>query len=359
MRPRMNVFITTSKKSLYLAYPAIVSLFEHNQDSEVFLYIASEDLIQEDIAAENEQASQFGHHIIICSFDEEACRKQIVSSDPEHWPVGAMSCYWMFHELLPQEVERILAIEADTVSTGSLREFYNIDLEGNYAACPDPEHKPLNHKKVMDKLQGDLLTFVGSIYDVKKIREDFSLQDILQMDGQISQKYGQSQMELTFGVLFRGKIKYIPAPAYSIEENRQFAERFGYDYMKACEETCKLLHFSSTNDKEKPWNPTNIMPGYLYWWDYARKSPYYKEYFEAQWIIHTKWKEKQESLKKNITYRNILAATIVLMILLNIVIMGVIFKEWYVAPLVVVIAAAAMAGVIAARQILNIMHRKK
>lgn len=328
MRPRMNVFITTSKKSLYLAYPAIISLFEHNQDSEVFLYIASEDLVQEDIAAESAQASRYGHHIIICSFDEKACRKQIVSSDPEHWPVGAMSCYWMFHELLPQDVDRILAIEADTVTTGSLREFYEIDLEGSYAACPDPEHKPLNHKKVMDKLQGDLLTFVGSVYDVKKIREDFSLQDILQLDGEISQKYGQSQMELTFGVLFRGKIKYIPAPSYSIEENRHFAERFGYDYMKECEQTCKLLHFSSTGDKEKPWNPTNIMPGYLYWWDYARKSPYYKKYFEEQWKLNKAIKKKQKELKKNISYRNILFCVLLILVTILSVICLVTGEGW-------------------------------
>jgi lipopolysaccharide biosynthesis glycosyltransferase len=295
----MNIFITTSKKNLYLAYPSIASLFEHNQDSEIFLYMASEDLTEQDITAENELASRYGHHIIICSFDEEKCRKQIISSDPEHWPVGAMSCYWMFHELLPPEVERILAIEADTVTVAPFQDIYDIDLEGNYAACPDPEHKPLNHHHVMDRLQGDVLTFVGSIYDVKKIREDFTLQDILETDGEITKIYKQSQMELTFGVLFRNKIKFIPAPTYSIEENRHFAERFGFDYMSQCEKTCRILHFSSTGDKEKPWNPTNIMPGYRYWWEYAQQSPYYKKYFEGQWEIHAQLKERNKELQQN------------------------------------------------------------
>ncbi|MGN0278016.1 MAG: glycosyltransferase family 8 protein [Lachnospiraceae bacterium] len=358
MKPRMNVFITTSRKNLYLAYPAIASLFENNQDSEVFLYIASEDLTEADISAEKELASKCGHHIIICSFDEKECRKQIISSDPEHWPVGAMSCYWMFHEFLPEDVDRILAIEADTVTIGSLREFYEVDLDNHYAACPDPEHKPLTHKKNMEELQGDVLTFVGSVYDVRAIRNDFTLQDILQMDGKISQKYGQSQMELTFGVLFKGKIKYIPAPSYSIEENRQFAERFGYDYMKACETTCRLLHFSSTRDKEKPWNPTNIMPGYLYWWDYARKSPYYKKYFEGQWIIHKNLRKEKEVLKKNISYRNILAVTMALMIILEMVVMGAILKEWFVVPLTAMIAIGALVGVVLIRRMIGIMYSK-
>lgn len=357
MKPRMNVFITTSKKNLYLAYPAIASLFENNQDSEVFLYIASEDLTVEDIIAESKLASEYGHRIIICNFDEEVCRKQIVSSDPEHWPVGAMSCYWMFHELLPEDVDRILAIEADTVTIGSLREFYAVDLEGNYAACPDPEHKPLGHKKDMEELQGDVLTFVGSVYDVRAIRQDFTLQDILQMDGIISRKYGQSQMELTFGVLFKGKIKYIPAPSYSIEENRQFAERFGYDYMKACETTCRLLHFSSTRDKEKPWNPVIIMPGYLYWWDYARKSPYYKKYFEEQWETYSRLKEKNEELKKNVSYRNILAAVLALMIILEMAVMGMIIRKWYVVPLTMAIAVGALAAAMLIRKMLCLFHR--
>jgi lipopolysaccharide biosynthesis glycosyltransferase len=308
MKPRMNIFITTSKKNLYLAYPAIISLFEHNQASEVFLYLASEDLTEGDLAAEKEQAERFGHHIILCHFDEEACRKQIISSDPEHWPVGAMSCYWMFHELLSSEVERILAIEADTVTIAPFQDIYDMDLEGNYAACPDAEHKPLNHHRVMEKLQGDVLTFVGSIYDVKKIREDFTLQDILEEDGKISKQFGQSQMELTFGVLFKDKLKFIPAPTYSIEENRHFAERFGYDYMKQCEGTCRLLHFSSTGDKEKPWNPTNIMPGYRYWWAYAEKSPYDKKYFEGQWEIHERLKKKNRELQRNRIVRTILRA---------------------------------------------------
>ena len=351
MKSRLNVFMTTSKKNLYLAYPAIASLFVHNQDSEIFLYLASEDLVEQDMTAETELAERYGHHVILRRVNEEACRKQIISSDPEHWPVGAMACYWMFHELLPAEVERVLAIEADTVTTGSLKEFYETDLESNYAACPDPDHKPLNHQYVMDRLNGDVFTFVGSIYDVRRIRKDFTLQQILAMDHEISRIYRQSQMELTFGVLFRGKIKYIPAVTYSIEENRHFAERFGYDYMQKCEESCRLLHFSSTGDKEKPWNPTNMMPGYLQWWDYARTSSYSRQYFEEQWKIHAGLKAKNEAIKKNITYRNVLLMTLCLTVLLEMAVIGMYFRTWYAIPISLGCALAAFAVTVVCRAV--------
>lgn len=342
VKTRMNIFLTTSKGSIRYAYPAIISLFECNQDSEIYLYIASEDLTEEDIPVERQMAQKYGHHIVICRFDEVKASKQIVCSATGHWPVGAMSCYWMFHELLPQEVERILAIEADTVTIGSLKEFYETNLEGYYAACPDQEHKPLTHKAQMDVLGGDVLTFVASIYDVKKIRQDFTLQDILQTDAKIAEKYGQSQMELTFGLLFCNKIKYLSAPVYSVEQNQQSMERFGYDYLKKCEDTCRILHFSSTRAKEKPWNPTCIMPGYMYWWEYAKSSPYFKEYFEQQWKAYKILDKERETAQKDKTIRNILLCTVLLLWVVDTIWLGIFTKKWYVILLQVIVFAVSI-----------------
>lgn len=361
MRNRMNIFLTTSKQSIRYAYPAIVSLFKCNRDSEIYLYVASEDLTEGDIPAEMQVAQECGHHIIICRFDEARAREQIVCSTTGHWPIGAMSCYWMFHELLPKEVERILAIEADTVTIGSVKEFYETDLNGYYAACPDAEHKPLTHKEQMDMLGGDVLTFVASIYNVKKIRQDFTLQDILQTDKKISAIYGQSQMELTFGLLFHGKIKYLSAPEYSVEQNRQSMERFGYEYLKNCEDTCKILHFSSTGAKEKPWNPTCIMPGYLYWWEYAKDSPYFKEYFEQQWKFYKRLDKERETAQRNRTVRNVLLCTIILIMTMETIWTGFLMGKWYVILLqmtVCIVAAGFSIGIRSFSICLQNRHRK-
>ncbi len=53
--------------------------------------------------------------IIILRFDEEATSKHIKFHANDHWAVGALSSYWLFHELLPKEVDRIIVIESDTV----------------------------------------------------------------------------------------------------------------------------------------------------------------------------------------------------------------------------------------------------
>ncbi len=315
MKPRMNVYLTTAKRVFKYAYPVIRSLFEQNIDSEVFLYLVSENLEDADICRERELAGNYGGHIIILHFDENMARGKIVSAS-DHWPLGTLGCYWLFHELLPDDVDRILALESDAVVTGSLREFYNTDLTGFYAACPDPEHKPIGHRELMEKLGGDVLTFVVSLYDVKAIRRDFTLDQILSIDQYVVKEFGHSQQELTFGILFQDKIKFLPAADLCVEENSQSMEAMGYDYLKECEKTCKVLHFSSTQYKEKPWNPVYIMPGYAKWWQYAKESPYYKEYFEEQWKTYRNSIAQTESLKKNITYRNLLLMTLTVYMML-------------------------------------------
>lgn len=312
MRDRMNIYITTGRRNLKYAYVAIKSLFQNNRKREIHLYVVSEDLTLEDMQYEVRLAEEYGHHIHILRFDEEKAGEYIHIDKKDHWPVGTMSSYWLFHELLPEDVDRIMVIESDTVIVGDLSEIYDMDFEDAYAVCPDPEHKPENHRNFMKSIGGDTLTFVLSLYDVGRIRKDFTLQDILNADEQVKKKAGYSQMEFTFGLLFRNRIKYVPGRISCVDENERYMEELGYDYITECEKTVKILHFSSYKDYSKPWNPVSIMPGYAVWWEYAQGSPYYKEYFEEQWKLYDKVKQEKADIMRNVTYRNILLCAFVI-----------------------------------------------
>ncbi|MCD7726151.1 MAG: hypothetical protein LUI12_11495 [Clostridiales bacterium] len=313
MRGRMNVYLTTGKKNYKYAYVAIQSLFEHNRNSEIYLYIVSEDLEEKDLPYEYALAKQFGNHIIILRFDEKRAGGQIKLQKGDHWVIGTMSSYWLFHELLPKEVDRIIMIESDTVVVGDLSEIYQMDFGDNYVICPGPEHKPKNHREFMESIGGECLTFVLSMYDVERIRRDFTLEDILQTDVDIRAKAGNSMMELVFGKLFTGRIKFVPGKDSCIDENERYIEELGYDYLAECEKTAKIIHFSSYSDYSKPWNPVFLVPGYAVWWKYAVNSPYYKEYIERQWQYYHNTRQRQKKIAKNISYRNILIAALVIM----------------------------------------------
>lgn len=312
MRKRMNIYITTGRKNLKYAYVAIKSLFLNNRTNEIYLYVVSEDLTMEDMGYELALAKEYGHHIVILRFDEEIAGKYIHIDSSYHWPIGTMSSYWLFHELLPEDVDRIMVIESDTVIVGDLMEIYEMDFDENYVICPGPEHKPENHRSFMHRIGGECLTFVLSMYNVSKIRQDFTLQNILDTDEKIRELAGYSQMEFTFGMLFRNHIKYVPGRISCIDENERYMEELGYDYITECEKMVKIIHFSSYSDYGKPWNPVSLMPGYLIWWEYAKGSPYYKEYFESQWERYDKIRKEGKRLEKNISYRNLLACAMVI-----------------------------------------------
>lgn len=322
MRKRMNIYITTGKKNLKYAYVAIKSLFINNQSSEIYLYVVSEDLSMEDMKYENELAQQFGHHIIILRFDEKTASQHIRLEEEDHWPIGTMSSYWLFHELLPQDVDRIMVIESDTVVVGDLSQLYQTDFGDAYVICPGPEHKPSNHRNFMDELEGETITFVLSMYDVNRIRQDFTLEDILAADEKIKSISGKSQMEYAFGLLFKGRAKFFPGKESCVDENERYVQELGYDYLLESEKTAKIIHFSSYGDYSKPWNPVYLVPGYSIWWEYAKESPYYKEYFEGQWEIYDATRERMHNMDKETSRKNILLCTLVIMAVLTICCMG-------------------------------------
>lgn len=322
MKQRMNIYITTGRKNLRYAYVAIKSLFINNQDREIHLYVVSEDLTSEDMRHEHILAEQYGHRIHILRFDEETAAKYIHIDKKDHWPIGTMSSYWLFHELLPDEIDRIMVIESDTVVIGSLSDLYDMDFEDAYVICPGPEHKPSNHRCFMNKIDGDTLTFVLSIYNVQRIRREFSLQDILSTDEKVKRLAGYSQMEFTFGLLFKDHIKYIPGRISCIDENERYMEELGYDYIVECEKTARILHFSSYQDYGKPWNPVSMMPGYVTWWKYAQESPYYKEYFEEQWKLYAKLKKEREHSVLMSSNRNVLLCAFGIYVVMAMIIVG-------------------------------------
>lgn len=340
MRKRMNVYITTGKKNICYAYVAIKSLFMNNRSSEVFLYIVSEDLEETDLVHEKALAEEYGHRIILLRFDEERARQQIHLGKDDHWAIGTMSSYWLFHELLPQDVDRIMVIESDTVIVGDLSDIYSMDFGNNYVICPGPEHKPRRHREFMESIGGECLTFVLSMYNVPRIRRDFTLEKILETDTEVKHKSGYSQMEFTFGLLFRGHIGYVPGKISCIDENERYMEELGYDYIVECEKTARILHFSSYSDYGKPWNPVSMMPGFVTWWEYAQGSPYYKTYFERQWEIYAKSREKVKRLEKNVSYRNILICADVLAVLFF-AMYGIIIDEWYIGIAGIIIGGVA------------------
>lgn len=316
MKSRINIYMPADKNYLKYCWVAIASLFRVNQNCDIYVYIVSEDIEEDDMIYLRKLEKEYQQHIVLIQFNAEEAREKAGLKAVGRWPIGLYSCYWLFHYLLPEEVDRIMTIEADTVSVASIEKIYNIDLEDMYAASQGPEHSPKRHLKVSNDMGGDFLSYNLSIYNVKKIREEIEFSTILEKDREAHRALGYSQQEWTLGLLFKGKIKYFSAATACLHENCKSIEELGIKYIIEAEKKCALLHFPSYADNAKPWNPVYIMPGFIQWWDVARNSPYFEEYFLNQHLMYEKKCKEAEALKKNISYLNISICTYVVMLLI-------------------------------------------
>lgn len=313
VRLRINIYMPSDKNYLKFCWVAIYSLFDMNRDSDIYVYLVSENIEESDLLYLRELERTFNQHIILIHFNEGEAKEKGGLKEVGHWSIGLYSCYWLFHYLLPEDVDKIMTLEVDTVMVGSVQNIYNIDLDGFYAASQGPEHSPKRHLEVSEFMGGDFFSSNLSVFNVKKIREEIEFNTILEKN---REALGYLQQEGTFGLLFKDKIKYFSAKTACLHENCKSIEELGLKYIINAEKNVCLLHFPSYSDNAKPWNPVYIMPGFIKWWDIAQKSPYFEEYFLSQHKIYEENVAKINNIKKNISYVNILLCAYIIMFLL-------------------------------------------
>lgn len=350
----MNIYMPSDKNYLKFCWVAISSLFDMNRGNDIYVYLVSENIQEADLVYLRKLEYEYNQHIVLIQFNEVEAREKTGLKEVGRWPIGLYSCYWLFHYLLPTDVDKIMTIEADTITIGSIQDIYNIDLEGFYAASQGPEHSPKRHLEVSNRMGGDFFSYNLSIFNVKKIREDIEFNTILEKNQEAYSVLGYSQQEWTFGLLFKDKIKYFSAETACLHENSRSIEELGLKYIIEAEKKCVLLHFPSYSDNAKPWNPVYIVPGFIKWWDIARKSPYFEEYFLSQHKIYEKNVIKIKNIKKNISYVNILICMYVITLLLSVSYDIILKQDFMQAVLNIVFCVAAFCFTLMIRRLLII-----
>ena len=213
--------------------------------------------------------------------------------------------------ILPEEVERCLYLDTDTLVIGNLREWYDMDFEGNcLMACQDLTLECLRtenskFKKIFSEYNQKLLKRV-SIYpehrffnagvmmmDIKKIREFCTYETFCQAIKEIDNYVLWADQDL-YNWVFRDSVKLVDSSKYNMQVSYDTYEAF-YPYMdpKIAEGHVLIIHFLS-----KPWFVWE-RPGFIYgeifqyWWKYASKTIFFEEWFEklGQGISDSKRKE--------------------------------------------------------------------
>ena len=183
-------------------------------------------------------------------------------------------------DLLPNEIDKCIYLDADLCICKDLSELYNIDLKDNYiGGVVSPIYyfyeqihcKRLNLPSMKQYLNAGML-----IFNLKKIRKD----NMTKIFFELSKRNYESQDQDVLNVACYGKILTLPpkfnAQVLKLKENNPLLKELYSDKdIIEAKESPFIIHYSN---KRKPWNSIGI---YMenYWWDIAKKTPYANIYF--------------------------------------------------------------------------------
>ena len=165
----INVLYASDDNFSAVLGTALYSLFEHNKNSEIQTYVISQQIEEENKERLKQVGIEFGRAVTII---EQPDLEAIVgkSIDIQRYSLSMFSRL-IADSLLPDEVERVLYLDCDTIIQGDILPLWNFDLHGNTVGAVDDMRtfrycRNLGMKKTSHYINSGML-----LMDMKKYRE--------------------------------------------------------------------------------------------------------------------------------------------------------------------------------------------
>lgn len=255
----LNILIAINEAWLIPARTLIASIKDSNKDIKINIFVLYSDLSSDAILELNNDSTE------LCTITTIKVDDADIKNAPRIERISKETYLRLYASIvLPQNLDRIMWIDADAVVTQTLSEFYeqNIDnyyyaayvevsnLSGKRNARLENLHLPENFPYIN---AGVLLINLHEIRKIKTWVEDIN-EYIKKTDSDL--KYADQDI---INVLFNanGKVKVINSPC--IYNQRATKQHYRKPYA--------ILHYVG---KKKPWLTTGLK-GFLLWYKYAFK----------------------------------------------------------------------------------------
>ncbi len=286
----MNIGLNITRYFVKYAYVLLESIIENNKQEEIHLFIFSTNIEESDLYFMRELMEKHNGTIDLISIDIERIKEVFIK--PCALPLELHTHYFQIHTL-PDGIDRILIMDGDMIVKKSLKEFYEMDFGDNYVICLDGaciNHELNDFYDRFVEMGVTPFSTVFALYNVKKIKEDFSFEDILQANNTVLATFNYSNEEFGFGILFNGKEVYVPEMKYGFYISPQNEKKHSGEELSKYEEEAVAIHYFQCH----PWEPKiGMLPMHSYWWEYAKNTPYYEELKADFW---TYWKSFRSKL---------------------------------------------------------------
>ena len=274
----MNICVTLNNKYAKFLFVMLKSLIDTNGEGHnIFILYESIDNI---IINKLEEFINNYHCRIV--WIKENSKKYMNFPMKNNW---SYETYFILriHELLPDEIDRVLYLDVDTIICEKLENLYNINFEDCYIAARKvvPEDNNCTNEYVAGK------TFINSgvvMMNLRKMRSEICFRDYLNAAKQMKYNFYMDEALLSYVML--GKIRFI-------------SYKYNYWISNSEHESPCIIHYICPEHPYKPWdlffldNELNKLDGLInnkkfmvnreindlfkIWWKYARETPYYEE----------------------------------------------------------------------------------
>ena len=132
----MNIAYHASDSFAKVTGTSIVSIFENNKDADdITIYIIEKKFTDDNKKKMKELADKYDRKIILIPMpDINETEDLQLKKVKEKWIFDSY-CRLFLDKLLPESVDRVLYLDGDVLNTGSLKQLWNMDLEGSCAAA--------------------------------------------------------------------------------------------------------------------------------------------------------------------------------------------------------------------------------
>ncbi len=267
----MLCYSVNSEYVKYL-YVALTALFQNNPGEKIVVSVFYLDLSDHDRKVLSDLASSFDQKLQCIRLD----RTLFAGFHAEPYPLEAYLRLYVPYQL-PDEVERILYLDVDTIVEKPLKEFYETDFSDCYAVvCQDLkliETEEDGEKKIIRDRSSNYFNSGVMLCNLKKIREDFRFEDFVRYAKEQDYILPYADQDILNG-LFAGKLVYADPDRYNYLVNMEITYRYEEDMAAGA----VILHYAG----DCPWHKVKVAPSHKRWWHYAKQTPFYEELLEAK-----------------------------------------------------------------------------
>lgn len=164
----MNIVFASSDLYSKLAVITIKTLLMNNEDAEsIDIYYIGDKITEENQSNLKSLVNEYQRNIEFISLPTDF--ENLTGSNRNGQTVFS---YCFFQDILPQDVDKVLLLEPDAIVTGSLKEFYEMDISDCYIAAADDLQSKWYKRKLGMKDESPYVNCGVVIYNLKKWRED-------------------------------------------------------------------------------------------------------------------------------------------------------------------------------------------